>query len=146
MTLLENIKTDHMRSRVISDTKKTTILTTLISECEMVGKNDGNRKPTDEEVLKMIEKFIKNNKEILNLAREDSDIFKSATFENSILITYLPPQLSEEELKNIISELVEELPETSITLMGKIMKQLNISHSGKFDKSLASKLCKELLS
>ena len=49
--LIENLKEDQLIARKNRDQIKATLLTTLIGEAEMVGKNTGNRSPFDEEVV-----------------------------------------------------------------------------------------------
>ena len=60
MSLIEKIKSDHLAYRKLRDTTATTFLSTLIGEAEMIGKSGGNREVTNQEVIALVKKFIKN--------------------------------------------------------------------------------------
>jgi hypothetical protein len=59
MSLIQTIKADQVQARK-ARSASASILTTLIGEAEMIGKNAGDRESTDEEVIAIIKKFIKN--------------------------------------------------------------------------------------
>lgn len=142
MTLLATIKSAQLTARKNRDIIATALLTTLIGEASMPGKNDGNRESTDQEVVAVIKKFIKNANEVLKV----SDNETSRT-ELSILESFLPKQLSEEELRSSIQSIVSvtEAVNGSKPKMGDVMKALKQKHDGQYDGGLASKLIKELL-
>ena len=70
MSLLTQLKKDSMLARKAVDRVRATLLSTLIGEAEMVGKNAGNRESTDEEVQQMIRKFLKNNQEAVAVIKD----------------------------------------------------------------------------
>jgi len=145
MTLLTDIKKDQLQARKDKNVVKTATLTTLISEAAMVGKNDGARETTDNEVVAVIQKFIKNNDELIKVSDSESPANIAAKNENLVLSEYLPKQLTEEEILNIAQQCIETLDEISPRAMGTIMKTLKEKHAGQYDGNLASKLIKELL-
>ena len=59
MSLLAQLKKDSLLARKAADGVRATLLSTLIAEAEMVGKNAGNRESTDDEVQQTIRKFLK---------------------------------------------------------------------------------------
>ena len=63
MSLLAQLKKDSLLARKAADSVRATLLSTLIAEAEMVGKNAGNRESSDDEVQQTIRKFLKNNQE-----------------------------------------------------------------------------------
>ena len=65
--------------------------------------------------------------------------------EKEILSAYLPTQLGEAQLEEIISTMVAELPEKSMKMMGQIMGKLNKAHGGAFDGKVASEIVKRQL-
>ncbi len=67
-----------------------TLLSTLIAEAEMVGKNAGNRESTDDEVQQTIRKFLKNNQEAAAVIR-DAGRLAVLERECAVLTAYLPP-------------------------------------------------------
>ena len=103
MSLLAQLKKDSMLARKAADGIRATLLSTLIGEAEMVGKNAGNRESTDDEVQQTIRKFLKNNQEALAVIK-DADRRTALEQESAILVAYLPPMASEAEVKAFIAD------------------------------------------
>lgn len=61
------------------------------------------------------------------------------------MLEYLPQQLGEEEIKQIVKESAEEVGANSIKDMGKVMSAVRPKVLGKADGSLVSKIVKEYL-
>jgi len=135
MTLIDEIKKDQLNARKSKNKSKTSLLTTLIGECE--NKTD----LSDQEVIKIITKFKKNALQIIELGNTHQVIHSQN--EVSILDTYIPKQLTEEELENMIQYIINHEPGIS---MGDVMKQLLKKHKGLFDGRLASTIVKRSLS
>ena len=143
--LLEQLKKDSLTARKEKDTVKSNLLSILISESVMTGKNDGNREPTEDEIIGIIKKFLKSNKESIAALEKDGRDFSKEKEEENILNSYLPKQLSEAEIEKIVGEYIAKLPEKSPKFMGKIMGDLKSEYSGLFDGQTASQIVKKLL-
>lgn len=141
MTLLEQIKADQLQARIMTNKAKASILTTLIGEAEMVGKNDGNRDTTDQEVIATIKKFIKNIDETIAVAGSTETLVA----EKDALQVYLPRQLTEPELRVTIGNIIVTQGLSGPKAMGRLMGELKKNHAGSYDGALASRLVKELL-
>ena len=145
MTILEQIKADSLEARKKKDTIEANLLTTLYSEALMVGKNKGNRLPTEEEVISTIQKFLKNVMETKSvLIKNDSAtlaLFKIDS-EISVLSRYLPVPFSDDELSSAIKIIID----AGNTNVGAIMKALKEQYGGRYDGKKASELAKTLLS
>lgn len=145
MTLIEQIKAQNLSARQQKLTAVSGLLTTLIGEAEMIGKNAGNRAPTDAEVQTLVRKFIKNNNETI-AALGDQDP-RSVAFmgENITLEKYLPKQLDEGTLRKEIIGIVAGLQATGVDnpKMGDVMKFLKVRFDGLYDGKLASSIIKE---
>lgn len=148
MKLIEKIKAEQLAARKAKNSTRAQVLTTLIGEADMIGKNADNRTPTDEEVVAILKKFIKNLDEVIRIAGDyrDSDRLDSAVGEKDILSEFLPQQLTEKELRGIIQTLVDSLENKSPKDMGKVLGSLKQTYAGMYDGALASKITKELLS
>jgi uncharacterized protein len=133
--LLQKIKADQLAARIKKDGIKTALLTTLIGDAEMIGKND-NRATTDAEVIAVIKKFLKNNLKFRkHLGGESGDVM--LTTEQLILESYLPKQLTADELIKIITEnFGDELKSKK----GAIMKFLKENYVGLYDGATAAKV------
>jgi len=102
---------------------------------------------TDEEIIGVVSSEIKKRKEAILLFEKGKreDLAKKEKKEIEILKKYLPTQLSEEEIKKLAKEVIEELGATSLKDMGKVMGQLMPKIKGRVEGSLVSKIVKELL-
>lgn len=98
---------------------------------------------TDDEVIAIIGKQIKTRKEsIIEFEKGNrNDLIEKTKQEIDMLNVYMPKQLTEEEIKQEIEKVFEELNPTS-SEMGKVMQALS-SLKGKADMGLVSKLVKE---
>lgn len=144
--LLDQIKADQLEARknrnVAPNDLKASLLTTLYSEAAMVGKNDGNRQSTDQEVIAVIKKFLKGVEETL-AASEEVNTF--ALYEKQVLLSYLPTQMTEDELSVAIDKIVADNGFDSAKQMGLVMKELKAQYDGQFDGKVASGLVKSKL-
>jgi uncharacterized protein YqeY len=136
MSLLQQLKDDQLGARKGKEAIKASILTTLIGESAIIGKNNGNRESTDEEVIAVIKKFIKNINETLKVS-ESADLQS----ERDILSMYLPVQMTDDALRAVVSDLIKELNQPS---MGNVMKCLKERYNGLYDGKTASSIIKEL--
>jgi uncharacterized protein YqeY len=144
MTILEQIKADSLEARKKKDNIATNLLTTLYSEALMVGKNKGDRLPTDEEVISTVQKFLKNAMETKGLLeRADSATLALFTIDSEItvLTRYLPVPLSDDELTSAIKIIIDD----GNANVGAIMKALKEQYAGRYDGKKASELAKRLL-
>jgi uncharacterized protein YqeY len=139
MSLITEIKDDLLEHRK-NGTDKLAIseLTTLYSESNRIGFDDGKRDPTDAEVMAVIKKFIKGIDECLSYSPTDENYLNR----KKLLEHYLPSQLSESELRNVI-----EVFTSSVGVSGKaeIMKYLKSAYSGKYDGRMAATLADEVM-
>ena len=146
MSLLAQIKQDQLAARKAKETAKAALLTTLIGEVEMVGKNDGNREVTDVEVVAMVKKFLKNVNETLKaLGGIEGGIAMQYMAESQILESYLPKQFTEDQLTNILGSIKDEIS-AGPKDMGKMLGLLKNRFDGQYDGRLASTVAKSLIS
>ena len=73
------------------------------------------------------------------------DLIDELKSEIEILMTYLPKQLSEEEVRQVVKTTIEDLDATSMKDMGKVMGRLSNELSGKADNKLVSQLVRSIL-
>ena len=100
----------------------------------------------DENVIKIIEKSIKQNKEALEYAKQANNEEKIAegNFAIEVLTPYLPKQLTDDEVNEMLKEIIASGNYTAAD-MGKIMKEIMPKVSGKFDRSKINPMVKALL-
>ena len=108
--------------------------------------NELNKKHelSDEEVIEVISKEIKSRKDSINEFKKGGreDLIQKTQNEINILSEYLPKQLTEEEITEIIDAVFNKVKPESSKDMGKVMKELKPQVSGKADMGLVSKIVK----
>lgn len=139
MSMYQQIKADQIQARKNKNAEVASILTVLLGEAGTVGKNAGNREPTDDEVTAVIKKFIKNINDTIALGVAATPTLEA---EQAILHRYLPQQYSEDELRNVISSFVASTMSPNI---GGVMKMLQTEHKGKYDAKAASQIIRDVL-
>ena len=99
---------------------------------------------SDEEVIEVISKEIKSRKDSINEFKKGGreDLIQKTQNEINILSEYLPKQLTEEEITEIIDAVFNKVKPESSKDMGKVMKELKPQVSGKVDMGLVSKIVK----
>ena len=142
MSLLQDIKDHQLEARKKKDKIRANLLTTLLGEASMIGKNDGNRETTDNEVVAVIKKFIKSMNETMQATDGGSTQLLS---EKAMLEEYLPEQLTGNALHNTITSIVINLGAHGPKAMGMVMKELKTQYAGQYDGKEASTLTKEVL-
>jgi uncharacterized protein YqeY len=102
---------------------------------------------TEEEEITVLAREVKQYKDSLlefkKAGRED--LVDKLQSEIQILSAYLPEQLTEEELADIIKQVISEVGATSKADMGKVMTAVMPKVKGKTDGSLVNKLVIQLL-
>ena len=108
----------------------------------------GAKEVTDGDILKMIQKLVKQRKEAAEqfVAGNRQDLADNELAEASALEKYLPKQLSPDEVKAKIQEIIAQVGATSIRDMGKVMGVANKALAGLSDGRTISGIVKELLS
>ena len=105
------------------------------------------RECNDDEIIGIIAKQIKTRKESIaeftKAGRED--LVEQTQKEIDLLTTYMPEQLSEEEVLKEIDKAFQEVNPSSMIDMGKLMGLLTPTLKGKTDMSMVSKIIREKL-
>ena len=146
MTLSERINNDLKEAMKSKDSFRLSVIR-MVKGAMQLAKPNPREELTDDDVITVISKQIKMRndsiKEFEDAGR--SDLVEQNKKEIEILNIYMPKQLSEEELTEIIDKVFEEVKPTSQKDMGLIMKNISPLVKGKADMSLVNKLVKERL-
>lgn len=143
--LKEVIKKDEIAAMKARDKARVNVLRMINSEVKAYEVNNREDIP-DENVIKIIEKNIKQTKEALDYAEKanDEERIKEGKFALEVLTPYLPKQLTEEEVTAMIKEIIANGNYTAKD-MGKIMKEIMPKVNGKFDRSKINPMVKQIL-
>lgn len=137
MPLIDRIRTDSIIARK-EKKPEATLLVTLLAEAQMVGKNNGNRPSTDEEVAKLVTKFVKSTnetKDALDKAGRDSS---KAAFELSVLAGYLPRMMTEDEMRAAVDLGKIAVGYASPADKGRLMGHLKATHGAAINLKFVS--------
>ena len=146
MTLSERINNDLKEAMKSKDSFRLSVIR-MVKAAMQLAKPNPRAELTDDDVITVISKQIKMRNDSIKEfeAAGRSDLVEQNKKEIEILNTYMPKQLSEEELTEIIDKVFEEVKPTSQKDMGLIMKNISPLVKGKTDMSLVNKLVKERL-
>jgi len=100
---------------------------------------------TEEEVLEVVSYEAKKRRESITEFGKGgrNDLVEKEKKELAIIETYLPKQLSEEEIRNLVKEAIEKTGAKEQKDMGRVMAELMPKTKGKADGSLVSRIVKE---
>ena len=103
---------------------------------------------TEQEEIKVIQSLAKQRKDSIEMYKkgERSDLVEIESTELSIINEYLPQAMSEEEVKSLVKDSVEESGVQSIADLGKIMPIIMKKGAGRVNGKLAQKILREILS
>lgn len=148
MLLEEKILNDYKEAMKSKDTLKSSVLSFLRAEMINVAFAKKKKNLDDNEVIAVIRKQIKGRQESIEQFKMGNrqDLVDKETKELQILKSYLPQELSEEEIKKIIEETIAATAAQGMKDMGRVMKEVTAKIAGKADTKLVSDLVKESLS
>jgi len=97
--------------------------------------------------LRILQKLVKQRKESAELytSGQRKDLAEKEMFEASIIETYLPQQLSQEEVTEKIRQIISQTGASSMKDMGKVMGLASREFAGKADNKMISGIVKQLL-
>ncbi len=103
---------------------------------------------TDDEVMAVIKKLVKQRKESIEQykAGNRQDLVDQEAAELKILETYLPSQMTKEQVEKLVVDVMTALNAKTIKDMGTVMKEVLAKSGGAADNKLVSELVRAKLS
>lgn len=147
MSLKEKLNEDlkqAMRDKEVVKRDSIRAINTMIKQIEV----DERRVLDDAEVIKLVQKGIKQREEAISQYRAASrdDLVQKEQEQVDVFMLYLPKQLSDEELENGMKEIISEVGATSLKDMGKVMGVASKKFAGVADGKRINEMVKKLLS
>ena len=107
----------------------------------------GSKEVTDTDILKMIQKLVKQRKEAAEqyTAAGRQELADNELAEAAVMEKYLPKPLSQEEIEAKIKEVIAQVGATSMKDMGKVMGAASKALAGQADGKTISAVVKSLL-
>lgn len=101
----------------------------------------------DEGILSVISTAVKQRREAAQMYHDNNrpELAAKEEAELAVLQQYLPAQLSEAEIRDIVSAVIAEMGATSMKDMGKVMPQVMAKTKGSADGKVVNQLVRELL-
>lgn len=145
-SIKERLQEDWKNAVKAKDKFKSNVISTAKSTILLVEKTDGIQ-VEDAQAIEILAKEVKQRREAMLEFEKGNrqDLVEQNKAEIEILLEYLPQQLSEDEIKQIITESATEVGANSIKDMGKVMAIVRPKIVGKADGKLVSALVKEYL-
>lgn len=151
MAIKDQIMADLKQAMKNKEQDKLRVLRSIKSkllEREISERKGGEGEISDEQTIEVLMKAAKQRKESIEQFEKGdrNDLADAEKEELEIINSYLPEMLSEEEVRDITKEKIEELGAEDISDMGQVMGVLMQELKGKAEGSVVSKVVKEELS
>jgi uncharacterized protein YqeY len=143
--LSEEIK-EAMRSKDVVRLESLRAIKSAVLLVETSGANSGTL--SDEEAIKLLQRLVKQRKDSAAIFRNQQrpDLAEPEEAQAEVIASFLPEQLSKEQVEQIIIEIIDQLGAEGMKDMGKVMGMATKKLGGKAEGKLIASLVKEKLS
>ncbi len=123
------------------------LILAAIKDRDINARGAGKERVSDDEILQILAKMIKQREESAKIYEESSRLELAAQErqEMDIIRAFLPQQMNEGEVREACVAVVADVNGEGLRDMGKCMNALKERYPGKLDVGAASKVVKELL-
>jgi uncharacterized protein len=134
------------QAMIEKDSLRRDVIRMMLSEVKQV-EVDQRREVTADDVMTVLQREVKKRRESVDEATKvgRNEIADAVKAEIAILETFLPKQLSREEITVFVKEAISQTGVTSAKEMGKVMGALMLKVKGKADGKLVNDVVRELL-
>ncbi len=141
MSMYDKLMEDMKAAMKAHDMKGVNAIRGVIAKAKDLTVNAG-KEMTDDAVLGVIAKGVKQREESIAqfTAAGRADLAEGEKFELEILKKYLPEQLSEAAVAEVVKAAIADLGATGKKDMGKVMKEVMARVKGQADGKLVSRL------
>ena len=146
MSLFQKIQTDMYEAMKLGDKNTSITLRTALAKLKnkKIDKQD-DLSINDE--IKVLQMLVKQRKESIELYQKGDrpELAELETKEMEILNNYLPKMMDENEIKNIVKTVIDDIGATSMADMGKIMPEVMKRGNGLIDGKSAQRFVNEII-
>ncbi len=124
------------------------LILAALKDRDITEREHGNAEGIDDSgILLMLQSMIKQRQESSRLYSEAGrdDLAEREEVEIDIIRGFLPKQLSDDEVKEIVGKLITELGANSLKDMGKVMRLIREEYAGQVDMGKAGSIVKHKL-
>ena len=146
MSLFEKIQIDMYKAMKLGDKNKSATLRTALAKLKDK-KIDKQDDLSENDEIKVLQMLVKQRKESIELYEKGNrpDLANLETTEMEILNNYIPKMMDENEIKNIVKTVIDDIGATSMADMGKIMPEVMKRGNGLIDGKSAQKFVNEII-
>lgn len=148
MSLTEQINIDIKSAMLAKEKEKLAALRAIKSALLLEATSEGaGGEVSVEAELKIVQKLYKQRVDAAKIYNEQDrkDLAEVEEIEAAIIKAYLPEQMSEEDVRKVVAEVIELTGATGPSEMGKVMGQVMSKLKGKADGSIISSVVKSEL-
>jgi len=146
MSLFERIQNDMYVAMKAGEKEKSNTLRTTLAKLKdkRIEKRDDL---SEAEAIKVLQILVKQRKESVELFEKGGrpELAASENGEIDILNSYLPQMISEDEIRNIVQTVIDEVGAVSMADLGKVMPQVMERGKGLIDGKTAQQFVREIL-
>ena len=145
---LAKIREDLKEALKRKDQVKADALRLILAALQNAEKEKKGGELKEEEFHEVLSRLVKQRRESIDMYREGDreELAQKEEAELKVVQSYLPEQISEDEVKKLAQEAVEKVGASSPKEMGKVMAELMPKVKGRADGKLVSRVVKDLLS
>lgn len=146
MQLKQRLYEDLKKAMKTKDEIRTRTLRLIISSIKTL-EVEKMTEATDDDVFRVLSKECRKRVEAIEAYKKGGreDLANEEQKELEIIKSYMPKQLSEEELKEIVKDVVEETGSSSIKDLGRVMKVLMPRVKGRADGKTVNDIVRQIL-
>lgn len=147
MTLADRLQEDLHRALRAGDGLRVSTIRLARAAIHNASIERGRALLTDTEIEEIITREMKRRREAIEAFGKGGrdDLVRKETLELAILSEYLPPQLSEADLRAIVAEAVRQVQAAGPQDMGRVMAAVMPKVKGRADGGLVNRLVREAL-
>jgi uncharacterized protein YqeY len=123
------------------------LIQAAIKDRDIEARGAGKAQASDDELLSLLQKMIKQRQESASIYRTNArpELAEQEEAEIAVIQSFLPKQMSEDEVKAAIAAAIAETGAAGMKDMGKVIAQLKERYAGQMDFGKASGLVKAAL-
>jgi uncharacterized protein YqeY len=148
MSLSADVMTKMKEAMKAKDQNALTSLRAIKSALLLAQTETGSKEEiSEEQELKMLQKLVKQRKDsaAIYLEQGREDLAEPELEQAKVIESFLPEQMSEEEIAKVVEEIIAKTGASSMADMGKVMGMASGKLSGKADGKTISTIVKSKL-
>ena len=144
---IANALKDALKARDACRVSTLRLIQATLKDRDIANRGAGKGPVEEDELLQILAKMIKQREESAKIFEENGrpELAAQEREEITVIQSFMPEQLSDEKVRELISGVIAEIGAQGLRDMGKVMAVLKERHPGQMDFAKASGVVKELL-